>query len=101
MSYIPRLTQQSHKVILAFLAYGRVHLCGAEICNITGLQSGTVYPILCRFEKAGWLTSYLESAQRARSEGRPRKRNYRRTAIGTKQMKTARIEIGSYLRSRL
>ncbi|ARO89100.1 transcriptional regulator [Nitrosospira lacus] len=61
------------------------HLSGADIRMVTGLSSGTLYPILMRFEDAGWLTSRWEDVEPS-NVGRPRKRFYKITARG--QVKT-------------
>ncbi|MFJ9785136.1 PadR family transcriptional regulator [Amycolatopsis sp. NPDC101161] len=49
---------------------------GLELCAETGLPSGTIYPILARLEKAGWLAYELEDIDPSES-GRPRRRYYR------------------------
>ncbi|MCA1708308.1 MAG: PadR family transcriptional regulator [Actinobacteria bacterium] len=52
---------------------------GFELSKITGLKSGTLYPILARLESAGWLCSGWESSD---TPGRPRRRYYRLTGVG-------------------
>lgn len=54
---------------------------GLEVCGVTGLPSGTVHPILARFEALGWLESFWEQVD-PREQGRPRRRYYRLTADG-------------------
>ena len=75
----PRLTVHAVKV-LGQLIDGHA-LSGAEIGRATGLASGTLYPLLIRLEKAGWLTSAWEVAD-PQALGRPRRRFYRLTAVG-------------------
>jgi DNA-binding PadR family transcriptional regulator len=52
---------------------------GLQICQVTGLGSGTVYPILERLEQAGWITAEWEAIQ---PSGRPRRRFYELTGLG-------------------
>jgi DNA-binding PadR family transcriptional regulator len=54
---------------------------GLEICMAAGLPSGTIHPILARFEKLEWLESRWEDAS-PQQEGRPRRRYYKLTAGG-------------------
>jgi hypothetical protein len=56
-------------------------LAGAEIHKLTGVGTGTLYPILLRFEAAGWLGSRWETID-PKEAGRPRKRLYRLTPNG-------------------
>lgn len=48
---------------------------------LTGLPSGTVFPILARFERLGWLQSGWEELDPSQA-GRPRRRYYRFTDSG-------------------
>jgi DNA-binding PadR family transcriptional regulator len=57
----------------------RLH--GYELMHLTGLASGTLYPILMRFEREGWLSSTWETVD-PREEGRPRRRLYMITGSG-------------------
>ncbi|MBY2969499.1 PadR family transcriptional regulator [Rhizobium leguminosarum] len=61
---------------------------GVDIAKVTGLASGSLYPILIRLERAGWLSSAWEAGEPAEL-GRPRRRFYRLTALGAKS--TAKI----------
>ena len=63
-------------------------LYGLEICAATGLPSGTVHPILARFEALGWLESSWEQVD-PREQGRPRRRYYRLTANGISMARNA------------
>jgi DNA-binding MarR family transcriptional regulator len=56
-------------------------LSGADIGRSTGLASGTLYPILFRLEKSGWVESEWEEVVPAEAK-RPRKRLYRLTGVG-------------------
>lgn len=48
---------------------------GLEICQVAGLPSGTVHPILARLEQCGWVTSRWEDVDPS-ERGRPRRRYY-------------------------
>jgi DNA-binding PadR family transcriptional regulator len=47
---------------------------GFDILDATGLESGTVYPILSRLENDGLVKSTWESQTRAHADGRPARR---------------------------
>lgn len=52
---------------------------GLEIAGVTGLKSGSLYPILARLDERGLLESRWLEPERA---GRPRRHAYRLTAAG-------------------
>ena len=52
---------------------------GHEIMEMTGLPSGTVYPMLRRLETNGFLRSRWESRSAANREARPQRRYYEPT----------------------
>lgn len=54
---------------------------GADMARLTGIGSGTLYPLLQRLENAGWLKSDWEEVDPA-EVGRPRRRYYRLTGDG-------------------
>jgi len=83
MSAPVRLTR-STTLVLSALAYGVRH--GFDLLDETGLESGTVYPILRRLERAGLVRSRWEAVQRARSEGRPPRRYYELTGAGAEAL---------------
>ena len=55
---------------------------GFDILDVTGLESGTVYPILSRLENEGLVRSTWEAEKRAHADGRPARRYYAITASG-------------------
>ena len=59
---------------------------GFDIMDATGLPSGTVYPILGRLERDGYVRSRWEAQSTASREKRPPRRYYEVTAIGTKAL---------------
>ncbi|MBO3747790.1 helix-turn-helix transcriptional regulator [Streptosporangiaceae bacterium NEAU-GS5] len=80
-----RLTSTTRDVlsVLRQAAREEVPVYGLEICKITGLGSGTVYPILTRLERVGWVRAYWEEAGDD-SRG-PRRRMYELTGEGRAQ----------------
>ena len=62
---------------------------GFELMQLTGFPSGSLYPILARFEKASWLTGGKEDID-PRVEGRPARRFYR---ISGAAISVARIQL--------
>ena len=80
-----RITIQVLKVLDALLEGGDDERYGFELSKVTGLKSGTLYPILARLEAAGWLTSGWENPDD--STGRPRRRYYRLTGVGAEAAK--------------
>src|SRR5690242_8108560 len=84
----PRMTIPSQRVLQALLADPSRPMYGAEIGGEAGLASGTVHPILARFEAIRWLESTWEDID-PRVEGRPARRYYRLTANGAEAARTA------------
>jgi PadR family transcriptional regulator, regulatory protein PadR len=77
----PRITGPTLKVLGEFFNRPTDRISGIEISRSTGLASGTLYPILFRLEKAGWLESEWEDVVPTEVK-RPRRRLYRITAVG-------------------
>ncbi|MEV4351605.1 helix-turn-helix transcriptional regulator [Actinoplanes sp. NPDC049596] len=77
----PRITASVLKVLAALLADPAADRYGLQLMADTGLPSGTLYPILVRLERAGWVTSEWEKIDPV-AEGRPSRRYYRLTADG-------------------
>lgn len=90
----PRLTLQSLSILKAFLDTRGFRASGADIMTGTRLASGTVYPILFRFEEAGWLKSEWEGIDPS-AEGRPRRRYYVLTGAGQRAARGALDGIGA------
>ncbi|NNN31886.1 PadR family transcriptional regulator [Streptomyces sp. S3(2020)] len=86
-----RLTRPTVEVIKVLLASPpEAPAWGLKICEAADLGSGTVYPILERLAKQGWITSFEETAPHP---GRPARRYYELTAAG-------RIAVNSALEAR-
>ena len=62
---------------------------GFDILDATGLESGTVYPILSRLEDNGLVRSTWENETQAHAEGRPARRYYAITAAGKAALERA------------
>jgi len=73
---LPRMTLPAQLVLRALLERPAQEMYGLEISWATGLRSGTIHPILARWEHAGVLVSRWEQIQ-PNEEGRPRRRYYR------------------------
>jgi DNA-binding PadR family transcriptional regulator len=64
---------------------------GFDIMDAAELPSGTVYPVLGRLERDGYVRSKWESATVAQREKRPPRRYYEITADGSRAL-TASVE---------
>lgn len=73
--------------VLQALSDGRVF--GLDIIEHTGFPSGTVYPLLRRFERAGLVTSTWETPAEAFGNRRPQRRNYQLTRSGRRALAVA------------
>ena len=77
----PTITVPVAKVLAVLLEDPTTDRYGLDLIKATGLPSGTLYPILVRLERAGWVHSRWEDIDPARA-GRPARRYYRLTADG-------------------
>jgi PadR family transcriptional regulator, regulatory protein PadR len=59
---------------------------GFDIMDATDLPSGTVYPVLGRLERDGYVRSKWESQATAQREKRPPRRYYEITANGSRAL---------------
>lgn len=85
----PQITRKTFEILCALLRCPLERgLSGAQIAQISKLQSGTLYPLLHRLEQARWLESEWES-ESPQSLKRPRRRFYRLTQKGTRKAKGA------------
>ncbi|MFD8303647.1 PadR family transcriptional regulator [Streptomyces sp. NPDC059690] len=92
-----RMTLQTQLVLRALLEDPVKERYGLELCELAGLPSGTIYPILARLEQAGWLDSTWEDPAVHEAAGRPRRRFYRITEDGAEQ---ARLALARAFRAR-
>ena len=93
-----RLSHQGLRVLRVFLDAMaedvRAELAGTDLMQAARLSSGTLYPLLLRFEKAGLLESRWER-ERPETLGRPRRRFYRMTPAGAKVAHEALDDLSS------
>ena len=73
--------------VLQALSKGRAY--GFDIMEHTGLPSGTVYPLLRRFESSGLVRSGWETPEEAFGDRRPQRRNYELTDRGREALELA------------
>jgi PadR family transcriptional regulator, regulatory protein PadR len=73
------LTLKSARLVSAFLADPACPRYGFDLMRLTGLPSGSVYPMLARFEAAGWLELTREDIDPS-IEKRPARMLYALTA---------------------
>jgi PadR family transcriptional regulator PadR len=79
-----RISSQTIVVLNALQKSARAWTHGYELSRITGLKSGTLYPILLRLHDEGWLEAKWEPS---REQGRPPRHLYRITAAGSSETK--------------
>jgi DNA-binding PadR family transcriptional regulator len=82
------MTLPTQLVLRAMLIEPAQEMYGLEICEAAGLPSGTIHPILARFEALGWLESRWEDVS-PHEEGRPRRRYYWLTRDGAERARIA------------
>ena len=75
-------------MVLQALDRGSRH--GFDVIDATGLRSGTVYPLLRRFEDAKLVRSKWEAVAIARAENRPPRKYYELTESANPMLKAAR-----------
>jgi DNA-binding PadR family transcriptional regulator len=72
----------TYSTVLVLEALARGYHYGFDIIDATNLPSGTVYPILRRFENEGLVTSEWEAQGIAARDQRPPRRYYALTTEG-------------------
>ncbi|WBC06996.1 PadR family transcriptional regulator [Micromonospora sp. CA-248089] len=87
-----RLTIPVAKVLSALLAEPGAPRYGLDLMRLTGLPSGTLYPVLHRLQDAGWLAADWEDVDPV-TAGRPARRYYRLTGEGTRSARLALAEL--------
>jgi len=84
-----RMTLQTQLVLRALLEEPAQERYGLELCDLTGLPSGTMYPILARLEQVKWVESSWEDPALHEAAGRPPRRFYRLTPDGAERARDA------------
>ncbi|MDI1464967.1 helix-turn-helix transcriptional regulator [Catellatospora sp. KI3] len=87
-----RITVPVARVLAALLAEPDAERYGLDLMNLTGLPSGTLYPILQRLTGAGWLAAQWERIDPV-AAGRPARRYYRLTPQGVTDARQALAEL--------
>jgi PadR family transcriptional regulator, regulatory protein PadR len=86
MPHPVRMSQQTIALFRAFFAHPRDWRYGYDLSRETALKSGTLYPLLMRLNKRGWLeTRWVEPE----SPGRPPRHMYRLTSDGLRSAREA------------
>ena len=85
------------RVVRIFLDEPGTAMYGFELMQRTRFPSGTIYPILARLERAGWITGEQEAPEEASRQGRPARRMYRLTADGAVAAHLALAELTAQL----
>ena len=86
------MTAAVAKVVSVFLADPGANRYGLDLMRATGHPSGTLYPILLRLQRAGWVVAQWEDVDPA-SAGRPARRYYRLTPDGVVAARAAVAEL--------
>lgn len=76
-----RMTWQTQALLAVMLTDPQGQHYGLEMGRAAGLPSGTIYPILARLERAGWIVSEVEDVD-PRVVGRRPRRYYKLTGTG-------------------
>jgi DNA-binding PadR family transcriptional regulator len=84
MANQPRILSPTTVAVLQSVAAGVSH--GFDIMDAIALPSGTVYPILGRLERAGFVRSRWEAQTVAQREKRPPRRYYEISAAGAQAL---------------
>jgi PadR family transcriptional regulator PadR len=79
MALVRRCSRQTLSLLAALMERPRIWQHGYDLSKVTGLKSGTLYPILIRLSDQGLLNSRWKDAERP---GRPPRHVYRLTASG-------------------
>jgi DNA-binding PadR family transcriptional regulator len=82
-----RVTTAVATVLVALLEQPTADRYGLELIRASGYPSGTLYPILLRLQRAGWLEAHWEDIDPV-AAGRPARRYYRLTPDGTVAART-------------
>lgn len=85
----PKMTLQTQLVLRQALQEPGREWYGLQMIEATGLPAGTIYPIVARLERCGWIKSRWEDPAEHVAEGRPRRRYYQFTSDGAEQARLA------------
>jgi DNA-binding PadR family transcriptional regulator len=85
------ITPKMAKVLKVFLEDPNQPRYGFELMKLTGMASGSLYPMLAKLEGAGWLTKGKEDID-PRAAGRPPRMHYKITGAA---VSAARIQLAA------
>lgn len=92
------ISPQTLSVLEVMLAEPTRDWYGYELSRQSGLKSGTIYPMLARLERVGWLTSRWEEAPAGMKKG-PRKRVFYLTQNGVDSLAATVAEMDEQMRN--
>lgn len=92
-----QITPKMARVLKIFLQDPTVSRYGFELMRLTGLASGSLYPMLARLEEAGWLTRGREDID-PREKGRPPRLNYTITGAAASAARLQLAELSDQYR---
>lgn len=84
MARKPRSSKQTSLLLSVLAIDAEQWRYGYELSQLTGLKSGTLYPLLIRLSDLGWLEARWREPER---EGRPPRHEYRLTGRGAEAAK--------------
>ncbi|MEU8239072.1 PadR family transcriptional regulator [Actinoplanes missouriensis] len=82
-----RVTTAVSKVLAALLEDPEAERYGLDLMRASGHPSGTLYPILLRLQRAGWVQAEWEDVDPV-AAGRPARRYYKLTPDGVAAART-------------
>ena len=83
------MTDAVRRLLRALSADPDQEMYGWDLAAKTGLRTGTVHPILARFERLGWVVSWWEKAD-PRNLGRHPRKYYKLTEAGLEKAQSLR-----------
>ncbi|MGW2074221.1 PadR family transcriptional regulator [Streptomyces sp. NPDC001953] len=92
-----QLTSAVVRLLQAFLEEPEEPHYGAELMQKAHVSSGSLYPALRRFERAGWVTGLQEDIDPSEA-GRPARRYYTLTTEGAREAHLALAEFSHRVR---
>lgn len=96
MPRLPNSSPQTLAVLELLLESPRSWHYGYALSQLSGLKSGTLYPILVRLADQGWLDTQWAAPEQP---GRPARHTYRLTGEGARRARAKLAEVASTRRS--
>ena len=78
------MTGPVQQVLRAMLEDAAIPRYGLQISKHAGLETGTLYPVMARLERVGWVESSWEDPDLSITDGRPQRRYYQLTKNGAR-----------------